>query len=154
MNNNLDFNIKIVDFYNDIDKPIINKLYNDQEFKNLLELSVDANIPIFKKNKNKLKIKDKRILLKEAEQVKKRKIKEITTNLNTKEDIKINNKLMSDIETINNFKKNVELNNNLEKLSHDKKYIGGSFIHNIKIIDIMPSKKENSDDDYIEVFSN
>ena len=148
MNNNLDFKIRIVDFYNDIDKPIINNLYDNQDFKNILELSVETKIPIFKKDKNKLKIKDKRKLLKEAEIIKKQKIREITTNLNTKEDVKINDKLMSDIETINNFKKNVE--SNLGSL------LGGSN-YEIKIIDLpskKPKKKELSDDDYIEVFSN
>jgi hypothetical protein len=149
MNNKSDFQVRIIDFYNDIDKPIINNLYNNQNLKNILELSVETKIPIFKKDKHKLRIKDKRKLLKEADIIKKQKIKEITTNLNNNDDIQINNKLMSEIETINNFRKNIESNNDLSGLQFlgkkNEKY-------QIKIVDIIPEKSDN--DDYIEVFSN
>ena len=39
MENN-DFKIRIIDFYKDVDKPIINNLYEDNLGKNILKLNV------------------------------------------------------------------------------------------------------------------
>jgi hypothetical protein len=113
---NKDFKVRIIDFYKDVDKPIINTLYNDEQTKNVLELSTKTQFPLLKKDKDKWIIKDKRKILKEIDVVKKKKVKEIkstftkltneSTNLN---DIKnSNNKLLADLETIDNLKKNID----------------------------------------------
>ena len=49
-NNN--FKIRIIDFYKNIDKPIIDKMVTDNSFKNILELSTVSEIPLLKKEKN------------------------------------------------------------------------------------------------------
>ena len=50
MENN-DFKVKIIDFYKEIDKPIINNIYKDNFGKNVLEFSTINEVPIFKKDK-------------------------------------------------------------------------------------------------------
>jgi hypothetical protein len=73
----------IEQYYHHIEKPIINQYINNLNLKNLLELSCVNNLNLFKKNKNKWKLKDKRILIKECEFIKKQKIKEVTTSINS-----------------------------------------------------------------------
>jgi len=155
------FNIRIIDFYKNVDKPVIDNMVNNESFKNILELSTFSEIPLLKKDKNNWKLKDKRIILKDLENSKKRKIKEIKNNLSKLDEIKIidiketNNKLMTDLESINTLKNKIEddeVFNNLMKISHlsngvdltktNKKQKGGSKSKNkdmdssIKIIDI------------------
>lgn len=48
-NNN--FNVRIIDFYKKINKPIIDKMVTDNSFKNILELSTVSEIPLLKKKK-------------------------------------------------------------------------------------------------------
>jgi len=79
---NENFQIRIIDFYKDVDKPLITNLYNDNEGKDLLKISLKNELSLLKKEKNKWQIKDKRKLLKEIDVVKKRKVKEITSNFN------------------------------------------------------------------------
>jgi hypothetical protein len=123
-NNN--FKIRIIDFYKDIDKPIIDKMVNDNSFKNILELSTVSEIPLLKKDKNNWHLKDKRKILKDIENSKKKKIKEIKNNLSKIDVIKINdikennNKLLTDLESINLLKNNIEnddIYNNIKNLS-------------------------------------
>jgi hypothetical protein len=57
-NNN--FNIRIIDFYKKINKPIIDKMVTDNSFKNILELSTVSEIPLLKKEKNNWYLKDKK----------------------------------------------------------------------------------------------
>ena len=123
---NKDFKVRIIDFYKDVDKPIINDLYNDEKAKNVLELSTKTQFSLLKKNKNKWIIKDQRKLLKEIDSVKKKKVNEIKssfTKLNN-EDININelkdsnNKLIADLESIDNLKKNIDDNELYTKLQN------------------------------------
>ena len=110
MDNN-DFKVKIIDFYKDVDKPIINSLYEDHLGKNILEFSTINEIQILKKDKNSWKIKDQRKLLNELESVKKKKIRNLKESFNNFNDLKIeeiknnNNKFISEIETITDLKK-------------------------------------------------
>ena len=125
-NENDNFEVRIIDFYKDVDKPLITNLFNDQEGKDLLKISLKNELSVLKKDKDKWQIKDKRKLLKEIDIVKKRKVKEITSNFNniTKPNQSIdilkntNNKLISEIESIDNFKKTLENNDLYERLKN------------------------------------
>ena len=176
MSINNDFKIRIIDFYNDIDKPIINNIYENKDFKNIIELSVVSEVPLIKKDKdkNKIKIKDKRKILKEIDVIKNKKVKEMTNNLKKIDDKEINKlkeshtKLLNDIESINNLKKNIEETTNYDSLKNLALLGGSKEIvkerkskkknenkideYQIKIVDIEPTK--NISDDYIEIFSN
>jgi hypothetical protein len=123
MDNN-DFKIKIIDFYRDVDKPIITSLYDDMDTKNVLELSTVTNFNVLKKNKNNWKIKDKRTLLKEIDIVKKKKIKEFSNMVSKYELIgntllkETNNKILSELDTIDNLKKVLEKDEIYEKIKN------------------------------------
>ena len=111
----------IENYYNDIDKPIINDCINNLNLKNLLALSTVTDLYVFsKKKKNQWKLKDKRELLKECEYKRKKTIKEVSTSLNilvknkspniTKE-IKIkNDNLLNKIENIDSIIETIEKN--------------------------------------------
>lgn len=172
-----DFKIRIVDFYKGVDKPIINNIYNDDTGQNVLELSTLNEISLFSKtpkNKNTWKIKDKRVLLKEIDSFKKRRIKEIKNQLTHLDDTTIenikhtNNKLLTDIESINTLKKNIEDDNIYDKLknltllsnySNNKPILkGGTGLKQLEQLQLNIIKLDitsiSDSDDYIEVFSN
>ena len=95
------FDLRIIDFYKNIDIPIINNMVSDNSFKNILELSSISEISLLKKQKKKWCLIDKRKILKDIEITKKRKINEIKNNLSKIDIIKIddiknnNNKLIN-----------------------------------------------------------
>ena len=179
-NNN--FNVRIIDFYKKINKPIIDKMVTDNSFKNILELSTVSEIPLLLKKKNNWYLKDKKKILKEIESTKKKKIKEMKNNLSKISIIKIkdikenNNKLISDLESIDLLKNNIEddniynnirnlslLSNNIELVKKPRRnQLGGTPNLNIKnnknleIIKINLDELNISSDtnDYIEIFSN
>ena len=179
-NANQDFTIEIIDFYKEVDKKIINNLINDNETKDILNISSKNDLNILKKDKNNWVMKDKRKLLKEIDVVKKKKVKEITSNFNniTKPNQTINilkdtnNKLISEIESIDNFKKNIEneeIYNKLKNLASlnytQQPKIGKKSIKNIKggsdntfIVKIVDLKDKisnsESSSDFLEIFSN
>ena len=72
-NNN--FNVRIIDFYKKINKPIIDKMVTDNSFKNILELSTVSEIPLLKKEKNNWYLKDKKKNFKRNRKYKKEKNK-------------------------------------------------------------------------------
>jgi hypothetical protein len=176
---NKDFKVRIIDFYKDVDKPIINDLYNDEKAKNVLELSTKTHFSLLKKDKNKWIIKDQRKLLKEIDSVKKKKVNEIKSsftklnneNININELKDSNNKLIGDLETIDSLKKNIDDNElysrlqNLtlknyksnetkpekkkEKKNKEEKEQKGGF-KEIKIIDIKDTNDNNVDKKYNE----
>ena len=86
-NANQDFTIEIIDFYKGVDKKIINNLINDNETKDILNISLKNELNILKKDKNNWVMKDKRKLLKEIDIVKKKKVKEITSNFNAEDSV-------------------------------------------------------------------
>jgi len=180
MENN-DFKIRIIDFYKDVDKPIINNLYEDNLGKNILEFSTNNEMQILKRDKNTWKIKDQRRLLNELESVKKKKIKNLKESFNNFNDFDIieiknkNNKYLSEIETITDLKKNLEIKDNYLKLKNlsllgtgtgtgNKNIKGGGSPSSLKIIDINNNKEINikidnillssESDEFIEIFSN
>jgi hypothetical protein len=175
MENN-DFKVRIIDFYKDVDKPIINNLYEDNLGKNILEFSTNNEIQILKKDKNSWKIKDQRKLLNELESIKKKKIKNLKESFNNFNDSDINeiknknNKYLSEIETITDLKKNLEIKDNYLKLKNlsllgTSNIKGGSISpSSLKIIDINNNKEINikidnilissESEEFIEIFSN
>jgi len=170
---NTNFEVRIIDFYKDVDKPLITNLFNDNEGKDLLKISLKNELSLLKKDKNKWQFKDKRKLLKEIDVAKKRKVKEITSNFNNiikpNQTINVlketNNKLISEIESIDNFKKTLENDKLFERLKNlalmsysinDITKQGGAKKISIKIINLKDNNKINdeSDSDFIEIFSN
>ena len=41
-----DFKVRIVNFYKDVDKPMLNSLYDDSEVKDILMLSTKTEFPL------------------------------------------------------------------------------------------------------------
>jgi hypothetical protein len=125
-------------YYKNINKPIINECINNLNLKKLLELSSIAKLNVFTSNKNKnpeWKLKEKRILLKECDLIRKHKIKEVSESLtklskNKSKNLLLevkdkNNSLLNDIETIDTIIETIEKdypqiekNNFLEKFSN------------------------------------
>ena len=172
MENN-DFNIRIIDFYKEINKPIIDKMITDNSFKNILELSTISEITLLKKQKNNWFLKDKKKILKEIETSKKKKMKEIKNNLYKINIIKINdikennNKLFSDLESIVLLKNNIEndiiynniknlslLSNNIELTKQPKRKTKQKKKLEIIKIDFDNLNISSDSNDFIEVFSN
>jgi hypothetical protein len=150
MENFNNFKIRIIDFYKDIDDNTIDNICNNNDGKNILELSTLNNISILKKNKKKWKIKSKRNLLTEINYIKKNKIKELTSLFKTNNEmskIKIsNNKLLSELESIDILQKNIQDNDMYQK---------------IKNLTLLTTNKKvyqkagnNFSDEYIEIYSN
>ena len=172
MENN-DFNIRIIDFYKEINKPIIDKMITDNSFKNILELSTISEIILLKKQKNNWFLKDKKKILKEIETSKKKKMKEIKNNLYKINIIKINdikennNKLFSDLESIDLLKNNIEndiiynniknlslLSNNIELTKQPKRKTKQKKKLEIIKLDFDKLNISSDSNDFIEVFSN
>jgi hypothetical protein len=81
MNNNLNnLDKKSLDFY--LNQPDINNYINKFNLKNLLKLSTETDLYLFKKKKNTWILKDKRVILKECEYKKKQTVKEATCSIN------------------------------------------------------------------------
>lgn len=108
-------------YYKNINKPIINDCINKLNLRKLLELSSITKLNVFtsKKNKNiEWKLKEKRILLKECDLIRKQKIKEVTESLsklskNKSKNLLVevkdkNNNLLNDIETIDTLIETIE----------------------------------------------
>ena len=120
------FNLRINDFYKNVNIPIINNMVSDNSFKNILELSSISKISLLEKQKKKWCLKDKRKILRDIEITKKKKINEIKNNLSKIDIIKIddiknnNNILLSDLESINLLKNNIindDIYNNIKNIS-------------------------------------
>jgi len=136
-------NTKIKIYYKNIDEPIINNYLNDDKIKNLLHLSLKSDLYLFKKNKNKWKLKNTRQIVSECKK-KKEKLKYISLNLKslnkknhipTKEVKIINDKLINDMTTLDSIINNINNTNN--------------------IIDNLLIDKSSSDSEmYLEKFSN
>ena len=104
------------------------------ELNDLIKLSKNTNINIFKKNRNNWVLRDKRIIVDECVKMKKRKLKKLSTNI-----------------------KNLSLQENIK--SNDLKKIHSQTLSDIDnldtIIDIIKNdNKFDSDEKYIEVYSN
>lgn len=83
-------------YYKNIDKPIIYNCINNLNLKKILELSVITKLYIFvdKKNNNIWELKDKKILLKECNSIRKKKIQTIYNLLNQLSKNKSNNLIL------------------------------------------------------------
>lgn len=158
--NNEDFKVRIVDLYKDIGEPIINNLYKDKNTQEIMVLSVQNDLSLFKKNKKKCVVKDKRRLLKEIDVMKNKKVKELTSSISKlgkdSPDIKLirdtNNKMISQLESMDNLKKslkNEEIYLKLKDLAKIQK--GGSKGCSKNLSDI---SRLSESEDYLEIFSN
>ena len=107
--NNQNFKVRIVDFYKDMNKP--SGLYEDSEVKDLLMLSNKTEFPLLQKEKDKWIIKNKGKILKDIDSMKKKKVKEFTSNVNNYNNIdelkNNNNKIIADLESIDILKKSI-----------------------------------------------
>ena len=127
-----------------IDKENESKIVN---FKNLIDLTNQVDLDLFKMNRNKWVIKDKRKLIGECKKKRKKKVKELTKGINLiakKNEDNISNKIKvlndeiyNEINTIDEVIS--ELNSNVD-------------LSNLKFLTTNIS--ENSSEEFIEVFSN
>jgi hypothetical protein len=123
---NQDFKVRIINFYKDVDKPLINNLYDNKDTKELLELSTKNDFNLLKKDKNKWVIKDKRKILKEIDTAKKKKVREYTSKISkinkTSPNLELikneNNKIINELESIDNFKKSIDNDNKFNILEN------------------------------------
>ena len=119
-----EFKVRIIDFYKDVDKPIINNIYEDNFGKNVLEFTTLNQVPILKKDKSNWKVKEKNKIIKDLDNVQKRKIKVFKDSFNGFNELDIqqikerNNKLLSEIETITDLKKKIDNDDNYLKLQN------------------------------------
>ena len=121
--------IKISDYYKDFDIPEI--YYNNNNLRNLLELTVENDIHIFSSNNKKLKIKSKKKILKECNNKKKIKLKEFskelddyntnTVDINSSYLEGTNNKYINNIKSIDNIIKILDTDfHKLVSIQNDK----------------------------------
>jgi hypothetical protein len=110
----MDDNNNINKYYSSIDNNTLDNLCKNNDIRNLINLSTYSDINVFNKRKDKYKIKNKKILLKECENKKNESILMLSNlaKLNINHD-NINNKL----DNIN------KIMNCLHKLNNDEKYI-------------------------------
>jgi len=163
MENIINIDNDIENYYKNIDKPIINNCINNLNLKNLLKLSTVVDLYLFKKKKNKKsvdnnfsrkiispeiieykskkidnfswKLKDKRELLKECEFKRKKMIKEVSSSLNILSKSEKSSKLVNEIKIKNN-----NILNKVENID--------------SIIETLETNYPTLSDEFIEVYSN
>ena len=135
-NDNSNNGTNIVKYYNSIDKDYINDLCKNASLKNLLNLSIQTELCVF--NKNRSKLKNKNILLKEFDKIKKKEIKKSS-------DLLLNlAKIYNNTDLIDNKKPlNDEIKNIYKKLE-DKITNIDDIIRTINIIDINNVNKKTT----------
>jgi hypothetical protein len=163
MENIINIDNDIENYYKNIDKPIINNCINNLNLKNLLKLSTVVDLYLFTKKKNKKsvdnnfsrkiispeiieykskkidnfswKLKDKRELLKECEFKRKKMIKEVSSSLNILSKSEKSSKLVNEIKIKNN-----NILNKVENID--------------SIIETLETNYPTLSDEFIEVYSN
>ena len=108
--------------------------------KNLINLSTDSNINIFNKKKNKLIIKDKKRILKECENIKKKEVKISSNMLSNLAKLNKIDDSGSISEICNNLKIKI---NKIDKVIDCVKKLEEDF--NIHIVDISPINESNNE---------
>ena len=112
MNDKKNNTFNIDEYYASVDKNIINELCTNNNIKNLIYLSYQTDLNPFNKKNKKWQLKSKDKLLKECEQVKKKKIKDLSTTLSHL--AKLGNNNFQDVKNAyKNFEGKLE---NLEKI--------------------------------------
>jgi hypothetical protein len=125
-------------YYSLVGENTLNDLCKNDNLKHLLNLSSLTDINIFNKKNDKWQIKNKNILLKECEKIKKKELKSSTNLLSNL--AKLNN---SDLNNIKNIYKNLEV-----KIDTINK-----IIDIVSLINQNESSKENTYN-FIEYYSN
>lgn len=130
----------IKNYYKNIDIKIIDTCLTDEKLNNLLELSAKSDINIFKKNKNKWKIKHKNQIIKECKSKKKKIIKDLSKSIRILSN-NPNSKTLTDIKIVSkNTENDIDTIDNMLK----KLYLSEETINS----------KDYDSEDYIEVYSN
>jgi len=106
-------NDKIKTYYKNIDGPIMNSCLENDKIRNLLKLSLQTDLFLFKKREKKWKFKNTRQIVSECNKKKKEKLKEVRLNLNnlsrvsstiSTNDVKnINNRFITDMDTLDSI---------------------------------------------------
>jgi hypothetical protein len=130
----------IKDYYKNIDIKIIDTCLSDEKLNNLLELSVRSDINIFKKNRNKWKIKNKHQIIKECKTKKKKIIKDLSKSIRILSN-NPNSKTLTDIKIVS---KNIE--NNIDTIDN--------MLKNLYSSEEKTNSKDYDSEEYIEVYSN
>lgn len=148
----------IDEYYSSIDKSILNNLCQNNNLKNLINLSTVTDLYIFNKKNKKWKLKSKDKLLKECETIKKKEIKttsnmlanlaKLNNNYETTNIKHICENLNNKITNIDNVIKCIELLDT----NTENNYDSFNFNEKIKIIDIVKSPEIY--DNYIEYYTN
>jgi hypothetical protein len=156
MNTQMDKTID--EYYSSIDKSILNNLCQNNNLKNLINLSTVTDLYIFNKKNKKWKLKSKDKLLKECETIKKKEIKttsnmlanlaKLNNNYETTNIKHICENLNNKITNIDNVIKCIELLDT----NTENNYDSFNFNEKIKIIDIVKSPEIY--DNYIEYYTN
>lgn len=102
---------------------------NDNYLEKLKELSKFADLNLFKKKKNNWILRDTRIIMNECNKLKKKKIKDYSTNL-----------------------KHISNKNNIS--TDQIKEINNKVITDIDTLDSIINIVQNNDDSFIEIYSN
>lgn len=130
----------IKNYYKNIDIKIIDTCLTDEKLNNLLELSAKSDINIFKKNRNKWKIKNKKQIIKECKSKKKKIIKDLSKSIRILSN-NPNSKTLTDIKIVS---KNTE--NNIDTIDN--------MLKNLYSSEEKINSKDYDSEDYIEVYSN
>lgn len=133
-----------LDKYSSIDKSLINKLCQNNNLKNLINLSSLTDINIFNKKNKKWQLKSKDKLLKECELFKKKKLK-------------ISSSMLSNLAKLGNTYETENVKNICKELTDDISNIDKiiNCIQNLEHTNNQPVNSDNSStDDYIECYSN
>ena len=130
----------IKNYYKNIDIKIIDTCLTDDKLNNLLELSAKSDINIFKKNRNKWKIKKKKQIIKECKSKKKKIIKDLSKSIRILSN-NPNSKTLTDIKIVS---KNTE--NNIDTIDN--------MLKNLYSSEEKINSKDYDSEDYIEVYSN
>ena len=126
MNDKKNNTFNIDEYYASVDKNIIDKLCTNNNIKNLIYLSSQSDLNLFNKKNKKWQLKSKDKLLKECEQVKKKKIKDLSTTLSHL--AKLGNNNFQDVKNAyKSFEGNIE---NLEKIIDYVNHIDSNIISN------------------------
>lgn len=145
MDDKKDNTVNIDEYYASVDKNIINELCTNHNIKNLIYLSSQMDLNPFNKKNKKWQLKSKDKLLKECEQVKKKKFKDLSTTLSHL--AKLGNNSLQDVKIVyKNFEDKIE---NLEKIIDYVNHIDSNINNNNKIINIIEYDDEKNKTTYI-----
>jgi hypothetical protein len=138
----------ISEYYSSIDKHVLDNLYKDEIFKNLIKLSTVTDIYLFNKKNQNWYVKTKTKLLKECDNSKKKEIKYTSSLLSNL--AKLNKINDNDFDYVKNIYRNLE-----DKIDNIDKFI--NYINNIDMNILLKKNKTiklDTDINYIAYYCN